>query len=404
MSQILKEREKIYNHLKANDDSYYVNEIYLMATSNDTLKMGSEKNGFFRARSIFFFSAVVSGVLLFVNLLYEQKIDYNKKTAIARVDREKNKIANVYEGIQFIGDDIKNKDFSMYRVGARKKRLLFIFNRYLKDCVKDYKRVEEILNYEQLSPFSVAIMRWCVKRIPHTVVYKNSVENIMHNYNLASIYIGATHERFALIAEDVSRKNKIRLICIPHGIEGTKKLPREYVGNKFYCSSSEIASKLNMLYDTKKFIFDSEITTQMYRIKGTDEDVSGNREKRVIFFTQPIYVEQSKQIIVKIANHFKKKGQMLYIKVHPLEKSSEYSIENTEIISDFNDAIVGNICISALSTILVEAIYNNSKPISIINLINGARELSGDTEFLNDIRIFKPKDEKTLMELMNNIY
>jgi hypothetical protein len=43
MSQILKDRDKIYNHLKANDDSYYVNEIYLMATSNDTLEMASEK-------------------------------------------------------------------------------------------------------------------------------------------------------------------------------------------------------------------------------------------------------------------------------------------------------------------------------------------------------------------------
>jgi hypothetical protein len=165
-----------------------------------------------------------------------------------------------------------------------------------------------------------------------------------------------------------------------------------------------MASKLNMLYDTKKFIFDSEVTTQMYRIKGTNEDVTGNRGKRVIFFTQPIYVEQSKQIITKISNHLKNEDRKLYIKIHPLEKPSEYNIENTEIISDFNDAIVGNICISALSTILVEAIYNNSKPVSIINLVNGARELSGDTEFLNDIRIFKPKDEKTLMELLNNIY
>jgi hypothetical protein len=56
------------------------------------------------------------------------------------------------------------------------------------------------------------------------------------------------------------------------------------------------------------------------------------------------------------------------LKLHPKEKQEEYQKYNLEIIEDFNEAIIGNICFSRKSTILLEALYNDS--ISSAILIN----------------------------------
>ena len=60
-------------------------------------------------------------------------------------------------------------------------------------------------------------------------------------------------------------------------------------------------------------------------------------------------------------------NQTLYIKLHPLEKKSEYKdLINIKFIENFDEAIQSNICISRKSTILIEALYNNSKPIALL--------------------------------------
>lgn len=393
--------KEIYEYLKRNSDCCYVNEIYLMIINNDFLRMSSQRMGFIGVYTIFFLTIALSGVLQFFNLIYERKVDYNNEIAIARVAREKSKIANVKRGIQFIGDDIKNRDFTMYRIGSRYDRLLFLSNSYIKCCMSEFKRIKEILNNEQLIPFMPKVLLWCVKRIPHTVIFKSAVKNIISKYNLSTIYIGATHERFSLIVEELSKRNKKRLICIPHGIETTEKMPGGYVGDIFYCSSSEMAIKLNQLYQTSKFIFEENITMQMYRIVNRHQDSEWEKTKKVVFFTQPVHIEATKKSMHYIAKYLESQKQKLYIKVHPLEKSSDYIIENTEMINELEKAIVGNICISLCSTVLMEAIYNESLSISIIHLVNGVIDLTGSNAFLNERRILKPENEIALLEIID---
>ena len=51
---------------------------------------------------------------------------------------------------------------------------------------------------------------------------------------------------------------------------------------------------------------------------------------------------------------------------------------------------------------ILESIYNNSLPISIINVIEPGRFLDGNYEFLNDDKILKPQNITELIEILNN--
>ena len=89
-----------------------------------------------------------------------------------------------------------------------------------------------------------------------------------------------------------------------------------------------------------------------------------NKNKKIVFFTEPrrIYVN-----LFIIENITKILDQTLYIKLHPLEDVSFYKdYKNIKFINDFDRAIQSNICISRKSTILVEALYNQSIPIALL--------------------------------------
>ncbi|HFL3828589.1 TPA: hypothetical protein ACG3RW_003952 [Clostridioides difficile] len=388
----------ICNKFKKHADCYYINDIYHIFNSSIDSKKYNKILSSFINNFLFIVSMILSYFLLLFNLFFEYKIDYNNKIAIARVYRTKVKISRVHKNIQFIEDDIKNYDFTIYRIGPKLYRFKFLINSYFKLCIRDFRRVKEILNDEDIN-FSQKILFRIAKRIPHTIVYYNSMEYIMSNYNLLDIYTGQMRDRFALIEERLSNKYKKRLICIPHGIESTKDMPVGYIGDVFYCSSPQMASKLNILYKTSKFTFNDEITSRMYRNNRKNQYV--DRNKKVVFFTQPKDIKFTKKIIFIIAQYLKSKNEKLYIKVHPLERKSDYLIENTEIINSFEEAIFGNLCISLSSTVLLEALYNDSLSLSIIYLVNDVFELTGDNQFLNDTRILKPQDKVALFKIID---
>lgn len=78
--------------------------------------------------------------------------------------------------------------------------------------------------------------------------------------------------------------------------------------------------------------------------------------------------------------------------------------ENCEFISDFDEAIYKNICISIQSTALIEAIYNNSIAISAIHIIDRTLILKNEHEFLNDDKILKPNSFRDMIFLINKVY
>lgn len=390
----------LYDYLKKFDNCCFINEIFFYVqqeNDHNTNKTNKIFKYILSILNLVIYMSITIGVIVF-NLPFKFKIDNKKEIAITRVSREKEKIERVFFDLQYITDDIKNMDFSTYRIGKRRDRIRFIITKFIVQCFNEFKLINKMLSNKNILIDKETTLLWCAKRIPHTIIYKYFVELIISDYCYDAVYIGMTHERFAIIIENITKKYKKKLICVPHGIETTEKMPREYIGDTFFCSSDNIAKKLNDLYNTKKFIYDENITKKMLKIKNNVY----SEEMKIVFFTMPLYyVEEAKSIIEEISKSLKSYNKKLYIKVHPNENNKDYIFENCEFISNFDEAIYRNICISIQSTALIEAIYNDSMAISIIHLVDRALILKGKHEFLNDDKILKPNSIKDMVFLLN---
>lgn len=141
----------------------------------------------------------------------------------------------------------------------------------------------------------------------------------------------------------------------------------------------------------------------MYCIRDLSIISDKYKTKKVVFFTQPIEVEKSIEIISNLSKMFFPQRK-IYIKVHPLEKKESYDIYNTEFIDDFNAALYGSCCISLASTVLIESKFNKSVSVSIINLVISDWELTCEYEYLKDLNINKPRSIHELIKLINEYY
>ncbi|MGI6732413.1 MAG: hypothetical protein ACOX5F_11070 [Anaerovoracaceae bacterium] len=393
--------DEILNKLKNYNNCCYINDIYSII-SNSINKKG-KSNVYYHgiAYLIFLTSSISSFLLLCINLVLINNVEYNKKIGLARVPRTMYKMERVKNDLFFITDDIKKRDFTMYQMGTRRTRIQFIINEYFTRSLRDFNKIYNILIEEELSEYLKTVMYIMAIRIPHSVVYDYAIDHVMSNYLQDEIYTGQMYDRFALIEDKLAKKYNIKLICYPHGIETTKKMPAGYIGDVFYCSSDNMAKKLNSLYNTAKYIFDETVLVKMYSIN-TGFEKNDSDERKIIFFTQPLYTQETKEIInnlVSALNEINIRNRV-YIKTHPNESDTSYKIGNIEFIDKFDDAIYQNICISLASTVLLEAIYNKSISISIVNLIESKIALTNNYEFLNDKRILKPKDEKSLIDMI----
>jgi len=94
----------------------------------------------------------------------------------------------------------------------------------------------------------------------------------------------------------------------------------------------------------------------------------------------------------------------LYIKLHPKDDKNNYIglFKNIEFIEDFGQAINGNICIARKSTILVEALYNQSESIAIV-INNKDKQIFDKFISLQDSRIKKiyNLEDIELLEITN---
>ena len=381
------DRMSLLSYLKQNNRSFFVNEIFILLDNDLSIKHWGLTE-YIKIHVVFVVSLLFSSLLILLNIFFKANLNFKNLIAISRVSREKNKIRRVIGNAQYISDDIKNKDYSIYRYGSRRKRLYFLFFLLAKQSFQEFNYIKEILNCDLLKENKYLILSWCAKRIPHTVVFKNTINYVISHYELTDIYIGATHERFALIIEDEAKKYNKRIICIPHGVETTDEFPHEYVGDIFYCTSFNVSVKLKEVYKSNKYIYDESVTKRMFQI----ESIPTRKTRRVVFFTSPLRNEENtKEIIRETALFLKNMNEKLFIKVHPIENSKDYLFYNCEIVDNFDEAIFGNICVSFISTALIEAIYNESVAISITNLVKNGDLLDGNRYFLNDSRIIKPE-------------
>ena len=159
----------------------------------------------------------------------------------------------------------------------------------------------------------------------------------------------------------MASKYQIKSFNIPHGIEYGFRFPKGFSSDVFYAHSQYAADYLNKLYSTTKYVYKKEVISRMFSYNCTKP-----HGQMIIFFTEPREANVNVEIINGLIPVVKELNKKLYIKLHPVEKPEFYKNIDVEIFTDYDTSLTGNICISRKSTILLEAIYNNSTPIAII--------------------------------------
>lgn len=209
-------------------------------------------------------------------------------------------------------------------------------------------------------PFSGIVVWWYKIRLPHKAVFEFYLDIIMNKSKANTYYTGNKEDRFAICEGRIAKKNKYKIICIPHGVEYSFKRPAGLVGDIFYCTSDAGKNHLEKLYKQRgRFVFDESVAHKMF-----SKNIKRDIKPKIVFFTEGrgIHVD------IKIIEGLIDANLKFYVKLHPKDNMINYTQFKDKInfIDDFSIAITGNICIARKSTILIEALYNRSISIAIL--------------------------------------
>jgi len=292
--------------------------------------------------------------IAYTNEQIEKVSDFSVLRTKAGVGKTK-RFANLHREIEFPF----TKD-SIYRYYPFGKKLLWVAKAYFKSfsSMKEFRKL-----YMPLSgKYSLlALNNFYNKRIVHTELYRLMLDDYMSHFAGCNFYTANNLDRFSVIEDQLAKKYNIRTFNIPHGIEYGFKYPKGFSSDTFYANTQYTADYLNKLYDTQKYVFDEEVTTKMFKLEGVKP-----HDRFVVYFSEPREVEVNIQIVEKLIPMLKEKGIRLYLKLHPGDVKANYDNLDATQLTDYGEAMCGNICIARKSTCLLEAIYNNSTPISII--------------------------------------
>ena len=199
------------------------------------------------------------------------------------------------------------------------------------------------------------------KRVVHGHLYKHLMTDYMLHFKGCTYYTGSNLDRYSVIEWDIAKSLSIKTVCIPHGLEYGYRFPKGFSSDLFYANSEFAANYLNKLYKTNKYIFDENVTSRMFKLPNAKE-----HEKMVVFFTeqQEFYVNQN--ILSTLEPKLKEKGIKLYVKLHPGDTKAHYEGCDYNYITDYTMSLTHNICVSRKSTVLLEALYNDTTAIAII--------------------------------------
>lgn len=202
------------------------------------------------------------------------------------------------------------------------------------------------------------------KRMIHTGFYYLVENEIISNSTYRILYTGNNLDRFAINEENIAKNNNLELRVVPHGIEYGYRFPKEFIGDIFYTCSKNAADYLNALYKTNKYYYSEKISKRMF-----DLGLSPQKTAKVIYYSEPREHMVNIQIVKNLAPILTEHNIPLFIKLHPADTLENYEClfdMGIKEIREFDSAICGNICVSRKSTVLLEAIYNQSKAIAIL--------------------------------------
>lgn len=330
------------------------------------------------------------------------KIPYSKETI---------EVADMFSVLRYKANFTKTRNFTdihkeyenpkekntIYRLFPKVKRFCWVWKAYRNSFVslRDQKRFYKSL-MGKLSP--LALNNFYKKRIVHAELYKEILEHYFPYYRGKSYYTVFNLDRFSCIEDMVAEKNNIKTFNLPHGIEYGYRFPKGFSSQVFYALTESSAKALNKLYNTEKYVFDQNVASKLLKIDNAKPHAS-----HIVFFTEPREVYVNIDIIKGLTPKLKDKGWRLCLKLHPGDKKSDYESLDVDILTDYNEALSGNICISRKSTILLEAIYNDSVPISIITNVKD-QTIYDNFPSLQSDKIIKTHTVEELMAEIEKYY
>lgn len=319
----------------------------------------------------------------------------HSKASFNNIEKLKLKLHYYYDDINFQAPP-NNEAISFYNTIS--------FFEYLKLILKGFIYTNQLFKKLRItSKFmigsygSTQALNFFSFRIGHFILIREAYKNIFKKNSGVKFYSGERESSYGILANNLSVEYSNFAIAIPHGMSYSYKYPLGLFGQKYYSTTKQESTYLNKMYNETKFIYDEKINKTIYQT-----DIINRNDEKVVFFTEPRRQFINFIIIKRLTEML---NQTLYLKLHPLEKKSEYKgLINIMFIENFDEAIQANICISRKSTILIEALYNNSTPIALLIDEQDKFDYSNSFPSLWDSSINKCYSYDTLIDLINKKY
>jgi hypothetical protein len=265
-------------------------------------------------------------------------------------------------GVAFFGDRLR------YKFAAPVKNLYLLSPKSFLACAteavvisaRDYFRIYNSVRSKLPMRSVVSVLFRYVLRVPHKSIYEVFFVTLIRQFCPTSVYTSDKEDRFAILQKRICRHYGVNLICIPHGIEYGVRLPAGVAGDLVYCYSKNAKRVLEELYqDGQKFVYDEVVLKNMLwrkRLRLTSPVV--------VFFPE----SRGRKVNEVIVRQLLKAGIDFYIKAANKQDFVNYGrlIGPSKVLADFGEAISGGVCLARKSTVLVEAIFNGSRPIALL--------------------------------------
>lgn len=298
-------------------------------------------------------------VLLMLRIPFSrEQIETTEKFTILRFKNQFSKTRNFTDiHKEYENPYEKNSIYRLFPVG---KRISWVFKSFY-DSFGSLR--EQKLFYKPLvgTWTLLALNNFYKKRIVHAELFKYLIDNYFRHFEGKSYYPMNNLDRFSVIEDCVAKKHNITTYNLPHGIAYGFRYPKGFSSDVFYAYTQSSADVLNSVYSTSKYVYDPVVASKLLKIDNVKP-----HERHIVFFTEPREVYVNLDIINGLTPMLKTMNWRLSLKLHPGDKKSDYESLDVDFLTDYSEALCGNICISRKSTVLLEAIYNDSIPISII--------------------------------------
>lgn len=264
--------------------------------------------------------------------------------------------------VAFYYDDLlqrRTSEASMYAFGTARQRALSLLIVPLL-AIRDYSLVasdcRKLLGWEGAG----FALYYFSKRIVHKCTFEYYFELLLKSGRCSTYYTGNKEDRFAILEKRLCKHYGLRAVCVPHGIEYAFRTPAGLVGNTFYCTTEQARRHLAGLYPGgQQFLFDEQVARQMFSRHQQLSPVSG-----LVFFPESRGSEVNRAILAELLGL----GYPVAVKLHPRDSAEHYRdyAEQVTFVSDYDASISSKVCVARKSTVLVEAIYNNSIPVAVL--------------------------------------